>query len=102
MSSDIAELRNLRGVIAEFYRAEPSIGLRIRKIVFPLLYNPAIEAQAKLFLNNLEDFERALIEGHGTDQIEALRQSVLASLDKLNGCVKEAPRTSTPISIRSN
>ena len=102
MSSDIADLRNLRGVIAELNRAEPRIGLQIRKIVFPLLYNSAIDAPAKIFLNDLEDFERALLKGSAAGQVEALRLSALSSLDKLNGCVKEAPRTSTPISIRSN
>ncbi|MCC0049204.1 MAG: hypothetical protein H6882_08670 [Rhodobiaceae bacterium] len=102
MSSDIADLRNLRGVIAELNRAEPRIGLQIRKIVFPLLYNSAIDAPAKIFLNDLEDFERALLKGSAAGQVEALRLSALSSLDKLTTSVAAAPQRSASISSLRN
>lgn len=71
-------------------RPDPAAGLRVRRIVFRLSEQQVCADQVSSFLERLEAFDRALVEGCHPIALEHERQSALQAFKEMAKRVKAA------------
>ncbi|PTW60590.1 hypothetical protein C8N35_104215 [Breoghania corrubedonensis] len=61
----------------------PKVGLKARREIFALAQEAATQADAHLLLNQMDEYDRALIERKGAESLVLIRRTARAILARL-------------------